>query len=235
MQGETLRQSVGPVRPGLHGLPLGPVVFEALEKWGNPGLVPLPSPTRPPLFTLVPPRALSEPPGFPSFPQPRHPVPTRVQRRAWTHPPPRQGDCLRGPRGSRLRETPPVRGFCAPPTGTLVLRRPLAKAAAQTLPRCAGSFWRSSFCPACTAAETVERSTIEKNACREPSPWALSHHAPANNHREGTPRKARAVNYDPPGHLWLERIGSCDWGAPSWGQGSRWTRRERRGKVSYFL
>nr|XP_012598665.1 thioredoxin-dependent peroxide reductase, mitochondrial-like [Microcebus murinus] len=33
----------------------------------------------------------------------------------------------------------------------------------QTQPRSAGSFWRSSSCPACTAPGGVERRTIEKN------------------------------------------------------------------------
>lgn len=61
---------------------------------------------------------------------------------------------------------PPGRGSCAPLTERLVPKRLLAQAAAQTQPRCAGSFWRSSSCPACTAAGGVEESIIEKNAYR---------------------------------------------------------------------
>lgn len=82
---------------------------------------------------------------------------------------------------------PPVRGFCAPLAKRLVPKQLLAQASTQTQPRCAGSFWRSSSCPACTAAGGVERRIIEKNAYRQSSRLAQTHHAPASNHREGPP------------------------------------------------
>lgn len=181
------RKALAVSRSGLHGLLLGPLVFETLEKWRNPSLVPVPSPPPPsPLFTPVPPRPCWSLPGSSFLPQPRYPVSTSVHGRQLTR---RWGNgtVCEAFWAPGYETNPPVRGSCAPLAGNLVPKRLLAQAATQTQPRCAGSFWRSSSCPACTAAGGVERSTIEKNAYREPSRLALSHHALANNHREGAP------------------------------------------------
>ena len=66
-------------RSGLHGLLLGPLVFEALKKWRNPSLVPVPIPSPTPTPTPTPPYphptpALSQAPRLSLLPQPKYPV-----------------------------------------------------------------------------------------------------------------------------------------------------------------
>ena len=74
-------------RSGVPRLQLGPLVFEALEKWRNLSLVPVPSPTQPPPPIPIPPGPFAaSPAAFPSPPAklPRLPVSTRVERRELT-------------------------------------------------------------------------------------------------------------------------------------------------------
>lgn len=150
-------------RSGVPRLQLGPLVFEALEKWRNLSLVPVPSPTQPP----------PQSPSHPAFSQP----PRRLSLlRQPNYPVSRFPHALRGVNSPAAEKTVLSSRPCGPQVTSGLHRfevsahrspgdwfRDSYSHRPQTQPRSAGSFWRSSYCPACTAAEGVERKIIERS------------------------------------------------------------------------
>lgn len=102
--GRQCKEESSSSRSGLHGLLLGPLVFEALEEAKKPKpRTRLLSHPGPPLYPH-PSQALLEPPRLSFLAWPRYPVPRwHTRSDGWTHPPLGKWYCLRGLLGSRLR------------------------------------------------------------------------------------------------------------------------------------